>query len=432
MHTRKQAGAATLVLTMLLLFITSLSMFYLNRGLIFEQKTSANQNRATTALEMAEAGIEWTTGMLNLPNDIDASCAPLGTAVQSFRKKYVQTMFNDPSAPTSDVIPATNVFPGCKVNGTTLTCNCPDVPAAGTTATANLGADELPGFSVSFADVTLPDGSVDTESVQITSTGCTAQEGTCTPGSADDSDASSSISVILKVRPLLRAAPAAAVTCGTNCSLGGSFDVVNTDAGTNGILVNAGGTADEPAEMTTVEGQPPENALVGDDASLAALASSDATCTDAAIFNAYFGTTLAQYENAPTTKTVTCSSPSDCGNKTVDAYNEGWRSFYFDQGVEFNNASFTQLGSAVDPVTIVTAADIRFNGNIEIYGLVFSNNADADATGTGTADIHGALVSCAEFSATGNGLVQYDPKALKNVRRGTGLMVRVPGSWKDF
>ena len=53
----QQRGAGALIVTMLLLFGSSIVVFYLNRGLVFEQKVSANQLRSTTAFEMADAGI---------------------------------------------------------------------------------------------------------------------------------------------------------------------------------------------------------------------------------------------------------------------------------------------------------------------------------------------------------------------------------------
>lgn len=433
MKTNNQTGVASLIVITVLLLATSVAIFYLNRGAISDQRRSANQYRSTTALEVADAGIEWATGMLNSSYDIDSSCNFLNTTNVSFRKKYVQTMFNDAMAPTSDVVlPAHAVYPGCTVSGTTLTCGCPDVPGSGTATAAVTNANSLPSFTVKFDYVPLPSGGNDPESVKVTSYGCIGQSGMCTSTSAN-SDANSTVSVILKLRPLLRAAPAAAVTCGTTCSLGGSFDVINTDPGTNGILVNSGSNSSiTGGTPTSLPGQPIENATVANDSSLSTLAGGDLNCNNSAVFNAYFGSTLSQYESAPTTKTLSCGNAQDCGTATIAAYNDGWRSFYYPDGVEFNNASFSTLGSTTDPVTIVSDSQIRFTGNIAIYGLVFSNDANSNATGTGTADIYGALVTCGAFSATGNGKVQYDPTALENIRRSTGVMTRISGSWRDF
>ena len=60
-----QRGAAALIVVMLLFFIISLVAAYAGRNLIFEQRTSTNQYRATQAFEAAEAGLEWALAMLN-------------------------------------------------------------------------------------------------------------------------------------------------------------------------------------------------------------------------------------------------------------------------------------------------------------------------------------------------------------------------------
>lgn len=429
---QRQRGAATLIVTMVLLFSTSIIMLYLNRSILFEQKTSANQMRSTMAMEMAEAGMEWAVGMLNTPYDINAACELLSTTDTPFRQKYVQTKWgqsddpSDPETPT-DVIPAKTTYPGCKINGNARTCNCPNVPSSGS-ATASLGNNILPGFTVAFDNVLDPTDITknETESVRIIVTGCTAQAGACTPATTGTSDATATVTSILKLRPLLRAAPAAPLTCGTSCVVGGSYNIVNKDVATSGILVNAGTTITQGkgTSYSSIPGQPAANALIGNDASLSAISSADPTCSNSSMFSAYFGTTIEQYAASPMTKTLNDSSGVDA------AYAAGWRSFYFPNGFTRNNSS-GNLGTVSDPVTLVSAAGFDVNGNIDIYGMIFSNSANVNDVGTGTADIHGALVTCAGYNNNGNGTLEYDADVLKGVRRSTGILVRVPGSWSD-
>lgn len=424
---KSQRGFGALLVTLVLLVGTSIGVLYLNRGVLFEQKTSANQMQSTLALEVAEAGIEWATGMLNSPFDIGADCAFLTTTNLSFRKRYVMTMFNDAVAPSTNVVAATNVFPGCKITATGLTCGCPAVPAAGTTAVASLGASVAPGFTVAFETV-----AGDPESVKITAYGCTAQGATCSSTSFSGADGNARVSVALKLRPLLRAVPSAPLTCGTSCTIGGSYKIVNQDVATNGILVDAGTTISPPSEkgLTTLQGQPAANALVGGDSSLAALASSDSTCSNSQMFNAYFGSTISQYQSSPSTKTISCGSANDCETQLGNAYSEGWRAFYFSSDLQLSGNN--TYGSRTDPITLVTPNAIKVNGTSTIYGLIFSNEANWDDNGSGTSNIYGAQVSCAAYENNGNGTLQYDPAALNNARRLTGTMVRVPGSWRDF
>lgn len=431
---RAQRGAGALAVTMLLLFATSLGVLYLNRGQVFEQRTSANQTRSTVALEAAEAGIEWATGMLNSPQGINAACGK-DTGQESFRKQYVMTEWDAPT-PTSDVKPANNVFPGCRITAAGLTCNCPAAPAVGAADVfANVGATPTASFTVRFETVKDPLAPLndDTEAVRLTSWGCSPHTDThCSHDNATNADAHAIVQVIVKLKPVLRAAPASPLTCGTSCVLGGSINVDNADPGTNGVLVNAGTTISTAPGVTmdTLPGQPAANAMIGADDSLHDLSSADPTCSNSNMFKAYFGSTIEDYAKSPMTKRLSCSSAADCESKLMAAYAENWRYFYFDTDLQLSGNR--TLGSQREPVTLVTPNALKINGTWDIYGLIFSNSAEWNDLGTGSATIHGAQISCAAYKNNGNGTLTYDPDALKNARNLNALMVRVPGSWKDF
>jgi Tfp pilus assembly protein PilX len=395
-HASRQRGFGTLTVTLILLFCASLGALFVNRGVLFEQRTSANQMQSLLAQEVAEAGLEWATGMLNSPFDIGTDCAFLTTTNVSFRKRYVLTNFN--AAP-----PSTDV------------------------ALASLGGAVQPSFTVAFEAV-----AGDADSVKITSYACSAQAGACSSTNFASADGNARLTMTLKLRPLLRAMPSAPLTCGTSCTVGGSFNVVNQDVSTNGILINAGTTISTSpgTSTTTLQGLPAQSAMVPNDASLASLSSSDPTCANSGMFNAYFGSTIEQYKRSPSTKVLSCGSASDCKSKLQGAYDDGWRSFYFDSDLQLSGNN--TFGTEADPITLVTPNAIKINGNNTFYGMIFSNSSDWNDIGTGSALIYGAQVTCAAYNTNGNGTVSYDVEALKNVRRLTGLMVRVPGSWRDF
>lgn len=436
---RHQRGASALIVTMLLLFASSIVVFYLNRGLIFEQKTSANQLRSTSAFEVAEAGLEWATGMLNAPYDISTNCSLLATTNLSFRTKYIQT-----TAGSSSVSVTTRTFPGCKLNGAALTCSCPALPGANDESVASLGTAVLPSFTVTFTDVGDP------QAVRVTATGCTAQAGVCKPATTTltpaatnaattaNSDAWAQVSAILKLRPLLRAGPMGPLTCGTSCQPGGSYNITNTEVASNGYLVNAGTTitTGNGVSYQTIPGQPVQNALIPNDASLNAIASSDPTCSNSAMFRTYFGVTMAEYAASPAVRTIpNCDQANACGSLVNTAMNDGWKNFYFPDGFALNNsAPFSSMGAAGagNGVNIVSPGDIDINGNIEIHGLIFSNSANFNDLGTGTADIYGAIITCAAQRSNGNGTISYDSNALGGPGLRPGVMARVPGSWRDF
>lgn len=419
----RQRGIGSLVVVVLLLFASLLALTYLNRGILFEQRTSANQMRSTQALELAEAGIEWATGMLNAPYDIGPACTLLTTTNESFRKRYLMTNWN--AAPPSSDIAVAPARPACRFTAAGMTCSCPAASSTSVPTIAGLGGS----FSVGFAAV-----AGDAEAVQVTSWGCTATDGgeACNASNAAGADASARVEVILKLRPVLRAVPASPLTCGTSCTLGGSYNITNTDVPTNGVLVNAGTSISTApgTSLATLPGQPTANALIGNDVSLSSLSSADTTCSNSKMFQAYFGSTIETYRDAPSTKIVACTSASDCKGQLSSAYADGWRAFYFSTDLHLSGND--TLGSESDPVTLVTPNAIDINGNWVLYGLVFSNSANWNDTGTGSAVIEGAQISCAAYKNNGNGTINYNANALKSARRYTAVMVRVPGSWKDF
>lgn len=434
---RSQRGVGALAVSMLLLFASSIVIFYLNRGLIFEQKASANQLRSTTAFEAAEAGIEWATGMLNAPQGIDTDCLASPGANASFRRRYIQTGFPvDPG-----VIVAGATFPGCKLDGLALTCHCPQPSAAEQVAAPSDAV--VPGFTVAFAAVTDPaTGAVDPIAVRVTATGCTAQAVACKPATTTAattaaSDAHATVSVILKLVPTLRAAPTSALTCGGSCTLGGSASLVNTDASTNGQLVHAGAsvTLDAGISTETLPGQPASTALIAADPSLAAHFANDASCAASAMFSAYFGRTLEQYAQ-PGGDVISipgCTDAATCGALVGAAHQEGWRSFYFPDGLALDgSAPISELGGANDGVRLVSPAPIRIDGPLTIHGLVFSNSPDAGDMSTGSADIHGALMACGDYDDSSSGTLRYTPSTLTGGGLVPGAMVRVPGSWRDY
>lgn len=421
---RKQKGIGTLLMTILLLLGASIVLLYLNRSVIFEQKTSANQLRSTLALEVAEAGLEWAIGMLNNPEITNNSCE-LGSGTDlSFRNTYIQFSTTQPPA----LATLTAARPGCRIEGAQLSCSC---PAAGTAA---LSAAPTPSFTVEFQTVPLGDDPTG-ESVRITSVGCTASTQACTAASSGQADASATVSMVAKLRPMLRAGPAAALTCGTSCKVSGAYTMVNTSVASNGILVNAGTSITHGAgtRLISLPGAPSENALVPHDASLANLSGSDSQCNNSAVFNAYFGTTIESYASAPTTKSIICNSTATCGELTLDAYENGWRAFYFPAGVDFNNSTgFSTLGTAAQPVILVTPQSLNINGNITINGLIFSNSANVNDLGTGAANIHGAMVTCGAYDNNGSGVLSYNEQILGHLTKHTSVVVKVPGSWRDF
>ena len=262
--------------------------------------------------------------------------------------------------------------------------------------------------------------------------------GACTPTASASADASATIAVILKWMPTLKATPAAPLTCGKVCSLGSGFQVINQDYATGGLLVHAGAGIVEPTlpNYITLPMLAADQAKVSDDDSLKVLSDADLSCAKSKVFESYFGSTIAEFASGPETLTVSkCSGAVDCDASLDAAYAAGWRSFYLPQG--YRRQSGTALGSITDPVLIVSPFAVNTpdlsplpGATPAIFGLVFINAEDA--TVSSSLDVRGAVISCGKFSSTGNGRLEYDPQVLARIRRNSGRMVRVPGSWTDL
>jgi hypothetical protein len=436
-YARPQRGAAALAVSMVLLFGMTLVAFFANRGIIFEQKTSANQMRSTRAFEAAEAGLEWATAMVNDSRVINTSCIATSGQPTSFRDKYT------PAGSPTNLTPVANSRPGCRIRAAgDPVCSCPAGGATAdfTTAAFSVTTTSDPNFTVEFTDV-----ASDPESVIVTSYGCVNQTAPCTAANNAAGDATARVTVMLKLRPIIRAAPSAALTTGGWAQICGSFNITNTTANANGYLVNSGGQTQigngtyqsgplPPGApncgggggqtLATTPGTPIANSIVANDTSLSSISGNSQN-----MFASFFGTTLAQFRAAPTTFTVTGNNAGARATNLINAYSAGWRSFWIDGDIQFSGN--LTLGSAAQPVLMVSESDMSFNGNYNIYGVIYSDSADWNDLGTGTSNIYGAVLTRLNYRNNGNGTIVYDPLVLGNVRD-TGVLVRVPGSWRDF
>ncbi|MDD2545475.1 MAG: pilus assembly PilX N-terminal domain-containing protein [Burkholderiaceae bacterium] len=519
-----QQGLAALTVVMLLMLGATIGVVYLNRGVIFEQKIAANQVRSKVALEMADAGIDWATGMLNAQSKITTTCKLPDAAgladpnTKSFRNKYITTLLYGSTAPMQ---PAANTLPGCKLSLVKqpdgsykheFNCSCPDVSPTDTRLPnfSSVANPEAPGFTVQFSPLSA-DQDPTGNAVRIISTGCAAKSGACIPGEKGVADATATASVILRLQPSVVYKPSVPLTCGVACVLlnldllsGKKLRVVNQDPGTGGMLVNAGllsipGMSNILglnaltstlstlqtltnnllglnlfAEMITLPGKSPNNVTAAPDANLLGQGLADTLlsqsgllgtltnvlggasntvtdllnfnnvgvnllqCDRSGVFKMYFGTDIATFADplrTPSTKSLPeCGGTSAaCGKAVKDAYAEGWRSFYFPNGVSLDAGSGlanNTLGTEDDPVTLVTPKKLNLGGGVTVNGLLFSNSGVAADVSLGNSNIHGALISCSIYANTGSGDIVYSSTAINRLGI-TGKLYRVPGSWTD-
>lgn len=405
-----QRGVATLVVVVLIYVAMALTVVFANRSLIFEQKTSANQYRSTLALESAEAGLEWATAMLNRKGTIGTNCEPAtGAGTAAFKDRYLTV---DPADGTLTAN-AGVTHAACVTNqlGAGWTCSCPAAGTAPSPAAPATATGFNPGFSVVFTD------SPTTGTVNVTAYGCTA---TIT-GTTCGGDAAAMVTVTLGQLSGLATPPASPLTARGSVAIGNAaLGVHNGTPSTNGITINAGlGIDARNARITTVPGTPPTATLVGNDSSLA-------NTTEDQMFQSFFKVPKAQYKSV--SHVVTCSPCTE--TDLLAAYAAGERQIWVDGDLEVN--ANVDIGTANDPIILVVDGDVHFNGDIELYGVVYSTGMTWDNTGGGGALIRGAAISEGNYTGNGTPDYYYDPNVLNRLRNTLTSFVRVPGSWRDF
>jgi len=194
-----QRGSAALVVTLMLFLAMALAALGVNRHLVFEQRSSANQARATQAFEAAEAGLEWTQAQLNNPQRIGADCKPSADPdATTFRDRMLSL---DRS---TGAVSATGSLPACVRTAGGWSCSCPAAGAAVLSAPA--GMAPAPAFALQF----LPAATAG--AVRVVANGCTSLAGACLPGSAATADATARVEATLALFAGLRTPPADALT----------------------------------------------------------------------------------------------------------------------------------------------------------------------------------------------------------------------------
>lgn len=158
-----QRGLGTLAMCVVLLGVLALGAAWAARQLTTAERVAANDQRAATAFETAEAGMAWAIAMLN-GGHVDDKCRPAsnpaGAAaalpVTDFRSRFLQHGADGhyrakPAPPAA----SDAAFPACVNTGPLRwTCECGaggDSVSAAPTADAR-HSDPQPRFSVRFAD----------------------------------------------------------------------------------------------------------------------------------------------------------------------------------------------------------------------------------------------------------------------------------------
>ena len=418
---RRQRGAAALVVTMMLFFAMVLAAVFVNRNLVFEQRTSANQYRSTQAFEAAEAGLEWTLAQLNSNAPIGDDCLPATASqgVTSFRQRYLRAgAAGSPFTPVTwaNAGTPTPLQPACVRGATGWSCSCPAQGLAVLAAPG--GPDPAPAFVLQF--VAGPKLGM----VRVVSTGCTRLAGACAPAAGTASDAVARVQVDLGLLAALPAPPVAPLTARGAVNAGvAALGLHNADPATGIAAQAGGGISAAQARLTAPAGASLGASLAANDTALAGLS------TDR-FFASYFGLDKAGWRDQPAVTQVDCRSPCGAALQAAIAAAPGPAMVWVEGDLAL--AGSLALGSVQAPVLIVVNGAARLDGAVVVTGLLYAGNLSWTGTSGPGAMLRGAAITEGDYQGDAAPELVYDPQVLAALKRTSGSFARVSASWRDF
>lgn len=412
---RRQRGAATLIVVVVLFFILALVTAYAGRNLIFEQRTSVNNQRTAQAFEAAESGIDFAIALLS-GGRVDAACASTtDVAFDTFRHRHLtQDANGNYTTPGAQA----GLRPSCMLLSAGASCSCPTSGAP--TLIAPVGG-LAPTFQVRFDTVGDPG------IVRAVSRGCSSMGSECYASASTKADSIAEVSVLLGLNSALATPPTAALTVrnGLNAN-NGTLTVVNSDAPSRGVTIDAGGaiTNDGSVRLSSVPGTPGSSSVLANDTSLAALGSADR------MFVTVFGMDRATHRSQPAAVRVTCSG--NCATQIAQAVSRNpGRAIWVQGAATIDSAQV--WGTAAEPVMLLVSGDLTVAANLQLTGVLYlQGDSTTWATNAGSTLIQGAVVAEGNLSVQGGPTIVFDPGVLRTINQTQGSLVRIPGSWRDF
>ena len=420
----QQRGVAALVITLVLFFTMMLAALYVNRNLVFEQRSSANQYRATQAFEAAEAGLEWAAAMLNNNARVGADCQAAGAPGSSFRDRFLaqdRTSSRFAGRTWNNAGSAAPLQAACVRAAGGWSCACPGDAAPA--LAAPVGDSPAPAFILKFAGGDKPGV------LRVVATGCTSLAGACAPGSADRPDATSTVEVSFGLLPAIATLPVAALTARGSVDAGAAaIGLHHADAASGGVAVHAGAMIAAPlARLSVPAGSVAGEALVEGDAALAAL-------SPERLFSTYFGIDKLAWKNQPVVRRVACGA--DCAGPLASAIDSGvgntmlWVSP--SPGTPARIDGPVTLGSPERPVVIVVDGALQLGGAVRLHGVVYSGSLRWVDNGSAGALLRGAAIVEGDYSGDASADLVYDAPLLATLQTATGSFARINGSWRDY
>lgn len=418
-------GAATLVVVMVLFFVMAMVAAYANRTLIYEQRISSNNYRAVSAMNAAEAAVDWTVAMLS-GGRIDTSCvASTSVSDNTFRQRYTAQQSDGSYLATKWNAGANSFRPSCVITSAGMACSCPTA-AEPTLAFAQSPA---PVFRVYIDDGGAPGlvvlrvrGCANISNSVNASTNPNGDE-SCHRSTSEIPlvDSYADLRVVLGMVRAMPIAPPAALTVGNSVTMSGAnlLRVANTDAST-GVTVHSGSsvTASNVSLLGPAGSVGPTQ--VANDTTLSTQASGGN------LFKALFGMDTETFSRQPAAVVVDCSTACTSSSIASKVSANPGRIIWIDGNLTLDTAG--TLGSATDPVMLVTTGDITISAAVVVNGFVYARDITWTSGSTGSV-IQGAVVASRDVTGNGPVSVAYDAAMLGKITLGYGSFARVPGTW---
>lgn len=393
----RQKGAATLLVSMVLLIAATLLVLYASNTVVGEQRMSANEVRSKQAFEAAQAGIELSVEHINAGNDFQsASLATLNGRWNSANSSY-EVMFCE-----AGTFPADQQCDDLATNGTDISPDC--TPP---------GGDDVTAWVV----------------------GC---------GWSDDSAARKRIvALVARTEPVPGDIDNPLIAKGS-VAFGGNPTVTNyfnnLTVWTGATLNNTGNTGKTVIRKPSSAAgalTPNEVATQVGNGNNVCTQATDLICTTS---SGVFGpdviqgdTSLANLSPDQFFENFLGTPPNVYKATMPDEIVAGGDAGTISAGdkvywVEGNASISKNIGSEGHPVVLVVNGNLSLSGDVTIFGVVF---VKGDLNVSGGPVIRGAVLATGSVSSGGNLNVIYDPDAVGGANR-IGTYAAMPGTWRDF
>lgn len=395
----RQRGAATLLVSMVLLIAATLIILYTSQTTFVEQKISANEVRQRQAFSAAQAGIDMAIAQSNAAGSIPAAVST--NALVDDTKGFYQAVYCGGTL-------AVTALPACpNAHGGAIACAAP------------ASTDEKAWLM------------------------------SC--GWSDDDTARQRIVVYAgKLAPLPNS-PTNPLTAKGAVMSNGNPTVINysnnltvwTGAGFSGLgntgktAIRDPGTAYSQTTLDTLVTDPNvlngqqvcSNAALYCTSTGTSLVGADVVANDTSLSildsNSFFANTFgmdpASYKNMMAADNII--SPDKL---SVDSFKDPGV-YWVDGNASLKGGNAT-IGSQSDPRVVIIDGNLDLMGGLTVYGVVFIRG---DWTGAGGLTVVGAMIVGGKVDISGDPTIIYDPKTIGNVNT-LSKFATMAGSWRDF